>query len=91
MPHPLIGKRFRTLVPDMEEDDDYGEVTHPIGSEFTVHQFNHHDKTYGDHFDVLWHHAVNADGQEVDPRGMWTVWSEKEIAEQAVPVVVEGV
>jgi hypothetical protein len=29
----LIGKRFRTLVPDYEEDDDYGEVMHPVGSE----------------------------------------------------------
>src|SRR5262245_4747511 len=35
MTDPLVGKRFRSLIVDREEDEEYGEVTHPVGSTFT--------------------------------------------------------
>lgn len=97
----MTGKRFRTLVADMEEDDDYGEVTHPIGSTFVVGRPLHLEEcdaaTYdeaghvcGQMYAILWEQAVcNATGEACTPelcRGMWTIWSVDEITRDAVEV-----
>jgi hypothetical protein len=82
---PLSGKHYRTRFQDMEEDDAYGEVLHPIGSTFTVGKLL---SGYGEpHYAILWEQAiVAATGEVVPPKaceGMWTCWTPEEIAKQA--------
>lgn len=92
----LTGRRFRSLVRDSEEDDDYGAVEHPVGSIFVVGEPLHVERCDGDHgakghvcgqmYAVLWENAVARDGVAVPPegcRGMWTIWSAGEIAGNA--------
>lgn len=76
-----IGKRFRTKIRDGEEDEEYGEVTHPIGSTFVVTQQLSHGKD--PEFMVAWEQAVNAEGDDVPAKGMWTCWSESELINDA--------
>jgi hypothetical protein len=86
---PLSGKHYRTLFQDMEEDDAYGEVLHPIGSTFTVGKLL---SGYGEpHYAILWEQAVvAATGEVVPPKaceGMWTCWTPEEIAKQAEEIL----
>ena len=95
----LTNRRFRTLIRDCEEDDDYGEVDHPIGSTFVVGEPLHIEKCHpdpghgvkghvcGQMFAVLWEQAVTKSGEAVPPegcKGMWTIWSADEIGQNAV-------
>jgi hypothetical protein len=101
----LIGKRFRTLIPDYEEDEEYGEVTHPIGSEFIVvanldYQWGEPgDKGYGYAHSVSWQGTALpgswqggkkklfvVTGTPVPAEGMWCIWTDVEIARDAVEV-----
>ena len=82
----LTGKRYRSLIADSENDEEYGEVTHPIGTTFTVGEPLHLEggvQTYA----VLWDAAiVTATGAPVPPegcKGMWTIWLADELANQA--------
>lgn len=79
-----IGKRFVTLVPDMEEDDEHGEVKHPVGSTFIVmNQVN--EGSVPAEFNVAWDYAEK-DGVSVPADGMWTIWTADELATEAVEV-----
>jgi hypothetical protein len=79
----LIGKRFRTLVVDGECDDDFGEVTHPIGSTFVVVGEANVSSGY---YIVAWEQAIDANGKSVPAYGMWTLWTEDEILTQSEEV-----
>jgi len=100
----MTGKRFRTLIEDREEDDDYGEVIHPIGSTFVVGEPLHVEKCdpadhgekghcCGQMYAVLWEQAVCvATGEACTPElcvGMWTIWSTDEIGKFAEEVAAE--
>lgn len=76
-----IGKRFRTKIRDSEEDEEYGEVTHPIGSTFVVEcrLEGGNDPSYM----VAWEQAVDSKGNAVPAEGMWTCWSETELEHDA--------
>jgi hypothetical protein len=80
-PGPLTGKRFRTKLADNEDDDDYGEVSHPIGSTFIVGDYHLEN---GGQYDVAWEYAVQVStGKSVPSEGMSTYWTTEEIATQA--------
>ena len=83
MTDPLIGKRFRTKVEDMEEDEDHGPVRHLIGSTFIVQERIEDYEEGVPTYMVAWEQAVDQWGESVPARGMWTIWMDHEIASQA--------
>jgi hypothetical protein len=97
----ITGTRHRSLIEDCEEDDDYGEVVHPVGSTFVVGEalhvesceqpIPHGEKGHvcGQMYAVLWEQALDANGNQCPAagcKGMWTVWSADEIRTEAEEV-----
>lgn len=78
------GQRYRALTRDKEEDEEYGECVHPVGSIFTIKERSHID-TDGDMFWIVaWEGtAVDSQGRDVPAAGMWTIWSSSEITAEA--------
>jgi hypothetical protein len=83
------GTRYRTRIQDREEDEEYGEVTHPIGSTFLIGEPLHTERcdargngahgseghVCGQMYAVLWEQAVDASGQPVPADGCVGMWT----------------
>jgi hypothetical protein len=65
--HSLVGRKVRSLKPDLDHDEYDRERLVLVGSMGVVWRINHVDAAGERHFDVLW------DG------GAWTVYSETEV------------
>ena len=63
----LIGRRIKSLKPDMDRDEYDRERPIPVGSLGVIWRLNHIDAAGERHFDVSW------------DNGAWTIYSEAEI------------
>jgi hypothetical protein len=64
---PLIGRRIKSLKPDMDCDEYDRERPIPVGSLGMIWRLNHIDATGERHYDVSW------------DNGAWTIYSETEV------------
>jgi hypothetical protein len=63
----LIGRRIKSLKPDMDCDEYDQERPIPVGSSGIISRLNHVDATGERHYDVTW------------DNGAWTIYSETEV------------
>jgi len=63
----LIGRRIKSLKPDMDCDEYDQERPIPLGSSGMIWRLNHVDRMGELHYDVTW------------DNGAWTIYSETEV------------
>lgn len=63
----LIGRRIRSLKPDLDHDEHDRERPIPVGSLGVIWRLNHIDGAGERHFDISW------------DNGAWTTYSESEV------------
>lgn len=82
----LVGRKFRSLVLDISEDDNRGTILHPPGTLFTVVEVLHQENGL-QMYAVTWDESYHAlTGVKIPLKGQWTIWSEDEIKNKAEPV-----
>jgi hypothetical protein len=71
----LVGRRIRSLKPDVDRDEDDCERKVPAGSFGTISRFNHVSADGGSVYDVFW------------DNGAWTIYSQSEVDEHLELIV----